>query len=131
MSWPDVNPVWQFCWLRPQDSGGAGSGLEIRDVYYNGHLVMKRGHVPILNVEYLPAAAAAIATGRTRSTISGRQRRFSRIRRADEPGPDRLRRRGELGRRDIGGGLFAGVAAEKLADRLILTTQTEAAGTGT
>ena len=26
--------------------------LEIRNVYYNGHLVLKRGHVPILNVKY-------------------------------------------------------------------------------
>ena len=53
MSWPDVNPVWQFCWLRPADSSGAnGSGIEIRDVHYNGHLVLKRGHVPIVNVQY-------------------------------------------------------------------------------
>ena len=53
MSWPDVNPVWQFCWLRPADSSGTnGSGIEIRDVHYNGHLVLKRGHVPIVNVQY-------------------------------------------------------------------------------
>lgn len=53
MSWPDSDPVWQFCWVRPQDSSGAnGSGLEISDLYYNGHLVMKRGHVPIVNVLY-------------------------------------------------------------------------------
>lgn len=53
MSWPSDAPVWQFCWLRPaQSSGTNGSGLEIRDVYYNGHLVMKRGHVPIMNVQY-------------------------------------------------------------------------------
>ena len=53
MSWPTQNPVWQFCWLRPMDSSGvSGSGLEVRNVYYNGHQVMKRGHVPILNVKY-------------------------------------------------------------------------------
>jgi hypothetical protein len=53
MSWPDVNPVWQFCWMRPADSSAtSGSGVEIRNVYFNGHLVMKRGHVPILNVKY-------------------------------------------------------------------------------
>jgi hypothetical protein len=53
ISWPDDNPVWQMCWLRPADSSGiSGSGLEVRNVYYNGHLVMKRGHVPILNVKY-------------------------------------------------------------------------------
>ncbi|NJL26733.1 MAG: hypothetical protein HC897_02090 [Thermoanaerobaculia bacterium] len=22
MSWPAVDPVWQFCWLRPQNSSG-------------------------------------------------------------------------------------------------------------
>ncbi|NJL26732.1 MAG: hypothetical protein HC897_02085 [Thermoanaerobaculia bacterium] len=32
----------------------ARSGLEIRDVYYRGKLVMKRGHAPMLNVEYNP-----------------------------------------------------------------------------
>jgi hypothetical protein len=31
-----------------------GSGLEIRNVTYRGRLVMKRGHAPILNVEYDP-----------------------------------------------------------------------------
>src|SRR4029077_7231239 len=53
MSWPTAAPVWEFCWLRPSQSRGVnGSGLEIRNLYYNGHLVMKRGHVPILNVQY-------------------------------------------------------------------------------
>ena len=53
MSWPDENPVWQFCWVRPsQSSGVSGSGLEIRNVRYNGRLVLKRGHVPIINVQY-------------------------------------------------------------------------------
>jgi hypothetical protein len=53
MSWPAEDPVWQFCWLRSADSSGTnGSGIEIRDVYYKGHLVMKRGHVPIVNVQY-------------------------------------------------------------------------------
>src|SRR5207248_914931 len=54
LSWPDANPVWQLCWLRPIDSSGSrGSGLEIRNAYYNGHLVLKRGHVPMLNVQYV------------------------------------------------------------------------------
>ena len=55
MSWPDDDPVWEFCWLRPEDSSAnSGSGLEIRDVHYRGTLVLKRGHVPILNVDYDP-----------------------------------------------------------------------------
>jgi hypothetical protein len=53
MSWPAVDPVWQFCWLRPnQSSGTNGSGIEIRNAYYKGHLALKRGNVPILNVKY-------------------------------------------------------------------------------
>ncbi|MEM8962843.1 MAG: hypothetical protein AAGD38_15265 [Acidobacteriota bacterium] len=53
MQWPENNPVWEFCWLRPDDSSGPrGSGLELRDVYYNDILVMKRAHAPMLNVEY-------------------------------------------------------------------------------
>ena len=55
ISWPTVDPVWEMCWMRPSMSSGMnGSGLEIRNVYYNGHLVMKRGHVPMLNVDYDP-----------------------------------------------------------------------------
>lgn len=53
VDWPENNPVWSFDFVRPSNSsGGRGSGLEIRDAYYNGQLVLKRGHVPILNVEY-------------------------------------------------------------------------------
>ncbi|NNF58555.1 MAG: T9SS type A sorting domain-containing protein [Rhodothermaceae bacterium] len=53
IDWPSANPVWSFDIVRPSNSsGGRGSGLEVRDVYYNGRLVLKRGHVPILNVEY-------------------------------------------------------------------------------
>ncbi|MEP0548658.1 MAG: T9SS type A sorting domain-containing protein [Rhodothermales bacterium] len=56
ISWPEgsrVSPVWTLTFLPPSSSTGTvASGLEIRDVYYNGHLVMKRGHVPILNVKY-------------------------------------------------------------------------------
>ena len=35
-------------------TGTNGSGLEIRNVYFNGHLVLKRAHVPMLNVDYDP-----------------------------------------------------------------------------
>ena len=53
MQWPDTDPVWEFCWVRPSDSSAPnGSGLEIRDVYYNGIMVFKRAHAPILNVDY-------------------------------------------------------------------------------
>ena len=42
-----------MCWVRPGQSVGVqGSGLEIRDVHYNGILVAKRMHAPILFAEY-------------------------------------------------------------------------------
>jgi hypothetical protein len=122
MSWPDVNPVWQFCWLRAADSSGAnGSGLEIRNVYYKGHLVMKRGHVPILNVLYDTGGCGCY-----------RDWAFQEVAfQADnvifpgyaEPTVPPLTVCDNHGN-DIG--TFTGVAAEKLADRLILTTQFEA-----
>lgn len=59
--WPDDGdpntPAWEFDFSRPGNSITAdGTGLEIRDVYYDGRLVMKRGNVPVLNVEYDPGA---------------------------------------------------------------------------
>lgn len=50
------NPLWEMLVLRPSASSGADfekSGLEIRDVKYRGKSVLKRGHVPILNVNYV------------------------------------------------------------------------------
>ena len=59
-----------MCWVSPTDSSGVdGSGLEITSVFYNGKLVMSRGHMPVLNVKYNPAVVAAptslTATGPT------------------------------------------------------------------
>ncbi|NOT49254.1 MAG: hypothetical protein HOP17_16105 [Acidobacteria bacterium] len=49
------NTLWEMLVVRPSASSGRNferSGLEIRDVKYKGKLVLKRGHVPILNVQY-------------------------------------------------------------------------------
>ncbi len=55
IDWPATNPLWSFDFIRPANSTGEnGSGLELRDVYYDGHKVFDRAHVPILNVEYEP-----------------------------------------------------------------------------
>ncbi len=52
-SWPAGDPLWTFEFLRPaQSTGTDGSGLEIRNVFYNGHKVFARAHTPVLNVEY-------------------------------------------------------------------------------
>ncbi|MFK8032479.1 MAG: thrombospondin type 3 repeat-containing protein [Gammaproteobacteria bacterium] len=54
VSFPAVNPVWEMCVRRPNLSRPTpnGSGVEIFEVMYNGHLVMERGNVPVLNVQY-------------------------------------------------------------------------------
>ena len=49
------NPLWEMLVVRPSASSGRNferSGLEVRDVKYKGKLVLKRGHAPILNVQY-------------------------------------------------------------------------------
>ena len=53
LSWPAVNPVWELCWVAYGNSSGPrGSGLELRNVHYNGRLVLKRAHSPLLFAEY-------------------------------------------------------------------------------
>lgn len=50
------NPVWEMIVVRPSASSGGpfeGSGVEIRDVKYRGKSVLKRGHLPVLNVQYV------------------------------------------------------------------------------
>ena len=121
--WPESNPVWQLCWVAPPNSSGIdGSGLEIHSVYYNGKLVLGRGHIPIVNVKYDPGGCGGadlsyrdwnaeqaffeannvIRPGYAEPTVPPRTV-------CDNPGSDV--------------GSFKGVAAQKLADRLILTTQ--------
>lgn len=47
--------VWEMLVIRPSASSGTrASGVEIRDVKYRGKSVLKRGHVPVLNVQYVP-----------------------------------------------------------------------------
>jgi hypothetical protein len=53
LSWPATNPVWEMCWLSPANSAGPrGSGMELRNVEYNGIRVLKRAHAPMLFAEY-------------------------------------------------------------------------------
>ena len=53
LSWPMVNPIWEMCWLPPDQSAGPrGSGMELRKVYFKGHLVFVRAHAPMLFAEY-------------------------------------------------------------------------------
>jgi hypothetical protein len=57
LSWPAADPIWEMCWLRPDQSvGPAGSGMELRKVYFKGHLVFTRAHAPMLFAEYKDGA---------------------------------------------------------------------------
>lgn len=50
------SPIWEMLVVRPSVSSGASgerSGLEVRDVKYKGKSVLKRGHAPVLNVQYI------------------------------------------------------------------------------
>jgi len=146
MSWPTVDPVWQFCWVRPSlSSGPNGSGIEIRDAYYNGHLVLKRGHVPIVNVhyeqvggscgganlcyrDYMHAERSYLSDNVCPPPYSGTTCGYAEpacppitvceqhqgVDVCPNPPPD------------CPVTCFSGVSAEKLPDRLILTTQTSA-----
>jgi len=47
--------LWEMLVIRPSSSSGnpnERSGIEVRDVKYKGKSVLKRGHVPVLNVQY-------------------------------------------------------------------------------
>ena len=53
VSWPTNDPIWEFCYIDPQNSSAVrGSSLEIRDAYLNGYLVFERSHVPMLFATY-------------------------------------------------------------------------------
>ncbi|MBD0327519.1 MAG: hypothetical protein ICV68_13870, partial [Pyrinomonadaceae bacterium] len=50
-----TNELWNFLAIRPSASSGATSersGIELQNVKYMGKSVLKRAHVPILNVKY-------------------------------------------------------------------------------
>jgi hypothetical protein len=48
--------LWEMLIIRPSASSGTRkSGIEVRDVKYKGKSVLKRGHVPVLNVQYTPS----------------------------------------------------------------------------
>ena len=46
--------LWEMTVIRPSSSSGPnGSGIDLLNVKYKGKSVLKRGHVPFLNVEYV------------------------------------------------------------------------------
>ncbi|MFK7886779.1 MAG: thrombospondin type 3 repeat-containing protein [Gammaproteobacteria bacterium] len=146
MQWPAGNPVWEFCWRSPEFSQpqNDGSGLELFEVTYNGHLVFDRTHVPILNVEYGPGGCGcfrdwldsevrfeADATpggvcAETNNSTSGLCEVESSGRTICDCAPSNTcdDNPGNACNVDVGG--YEGVAAFEDSDTLELTTQTRA-----
>jgi len=146
VQFPTAAPVWEMCLLTPsQSSGNDGSGIEIRDAYYNGHKVFKRAHNPVLNVKYVSGSPCNCY----RDWIDQEQK-FQVVTAISNPnpldcgagGPGNVECPANVqgnyaeaivppvtvctsgSHFDIPNTVgFRGVAAEKLADRMILTTQ--------
>jgi hypothetical protein len=124
--WPSTNPVWQLCWVAaPHSSGIDGSGLEIHSVYYNGKLVLGRGHAPVVNVKYDPGGCGGKDLSyRDWNTEEARFEANNVIRPGYAEPTVPPRTVCENPGSDIGS--FKGVAVQKLGDRLMLTTQLQA-----
>jgi hypothetical protein len=124
--WPDPSPVWEMCWTSPVDSTGIdGSGLEITNVKYNGKLVLGRGHIPVVNVKYDPGGCGGLDLSYrdwNKELVRFEANNVIRAGYAEPTTPPRTVC--DTPGADVG--TFLGVAAEKLADRLVLTTQVQA-----
>lgn len=54
VTWPAVNPVWDFCWTRPsQTLQPNGEGIRITSLKYKGVTILKDAGIPVLNVLYV------------------------------------------------------------------------------
>jgi len=125
VEWPAGNPIWTFDFVRPSNSsGGDGSGLELRDVYYDGHLVFKRAHTPILNVEYDPGGCGCFRDWSfSEANMEADGVQTGSCVALSTPGT--VRTTCDTG---VGGtpGSFKGVAFEEYKDELVLTTHMSA-----
>ena len=109
--WPAQNPVWDFCWVPPdQSSGPDGSGIELRHVFYRGKRVFWRANMPVLNVLYDPNGCGP--TYRDWMNDLAGFDNVGNVTTCETPGSDP--------------GSFFGVDVDLLADRVVLTTQTQA-----
>jgi hypothetical protein len=122
IEWPAQNPVWEICWLPPDQSTGMdGSGIEFRYVKYKGKLVLWRMNMPLINVIYDPIPNTcgptfrdwlySLATMEVDNIIQPgyAEPTFDPITMCDNPGT-------------VDVGTFEGVAVQKLDNQLIVTT---------
>ncbi len=126
INWPTTNPVWSLCWSPPDSSSGIdGSGLELYKVFYKGKQVFRRAHLPVMNVIYDPGGCG----GRDRSYRDWQnQLRAFEANNILQPGYAEPTRppKTVCDHPGTDAGRFSGVAVEKKADQLILTTQMRA-----
>ncbi len=138
IQWPaaPAPAVWQMGAITPcGSSGNRGSGIELRNVSYNGHLVFKRVHTPVLNVKYVQPCGCDCyrdwiyeerkfqvyrsgPSGPVLATSSGPGNFVDAV----EPPLTVCQNGGGAGDVPPGTG-FCGIAVERLADRMVLTTQ--------
>ncbi|MEM7483410.1 MAG: hypothetical protein AAF481_19790 [Acidobacteriota bacterium] len=74
LAWPPEEPIWRLCAIRPRDSSGpAGSGLELRNVYFRNRRVLHRAQIPITAVDHpLPSSQQEPADGEPPDLCTGR-----------------------------------------------------------
>ena len=93
-------------------------------MHYNGHLVLKRGHVPMLNVEYEPGGCGCYRDWQDQQVVFQADNVITQgVYAEPDVAAETVCDTGGSGG-DIGS--FNGVSAEKFADPLVLTTQFEA-----
>lgn len=127
VTWPAVNPVWDFCWVRPSATMQPdGEGIRITDVFYKGVKIFKDGGIPVLNVKYNPGGcgggslcfrdwfdqerAFACAPSPSAGYCTGTTTAVSTV--CNHPGTD--------------SGTFSGVAVVDKGTSLKMTSQTQA-----
>jgi hypothetical protein len=126
VEWPAGNPVWKFCWTPPDASAGPdGSGLQITHAFFRGRRVFWRLNMPVLNVLY-DAQTAGFCGPTYRDWLNDLQafdaNNVIQPGYAEPTTPPRTVC--DAPGADVGS--FAGVAVERLADRVVLTSQTRA-----
>jgi hypothetical protein len=122
-------PLWEMLIVRPSASSGNSeerSGIEVRDVKYKGKSVLKRGHAPVLNVQYEGDACGPYrdwqySEGYFNAPAEG----------ATDPAPGiRVLAAGQIARTSLESGVdlgnFAGVALYTQNDETVLVSELDA-----
>ncbi len=138
LSWPAVNPVWELCYLGASDSvGPRGSGMELRNVYLHGKLVLKKAHAPMLFADYtngtcyrdwMDTPVSFLAEPPVRNQL-GTSSVFSSTTSCDRSNQP-VQSFGQCPFQVAGrttGDCFSGVSVEDRGDHVVLTTQYSAA----